>query len=80
MAMDFLAVGVFQAVGKGSLSLLMAVFRKLIFEIPALFLLNIIFPLYGIAFALLFKTSSNSPISVWLFSNSFFGNKPLYLC
>lgn len=51
MAMDFLAVGVFQAVGKGRYSLLFAVLRKIVLEIPALFLLNYLFPLYGLAYA-----------------------------
>lgn len=51
LAMDFIAVGVFQAVGHGSLSLLMALMRKVVFEIPALYLLNAIFPLYGLSCA-----------------------------
>ena len=54
LALDFLAVGVFQAVGKGSHSLLMAGLRKVIFEIPALYVLNFLFPLYGLSFAQLF--------------------------
>lgn len=51
LAIDFLAVGVFQAVGQGFLSLVMAVMRKGILEIPALFILNKIWPLYGLSFA-----------------------------
>ncbi len=51
LGFDFLAVGVFQATGKGSLSLLFAVLRKVILEIPALFVLNWLFPLYGLAYA-----------------------------
>ena len=54
LAMDFLAVGVFQAVGRGSLSLLMALLRKAVLEIPALFVLNAIWPLYGLSCAQLF--------------------------
>ena len=49
--MDFLAVGVFQAVGKGRNSLIFAILRKIILEIPALYLLNALFPLYGLAYA-----------------------------
>ena len=49
--LDFLAVAVFQAVGLGRYSLLFAVLRKLVLEIPALFVLNILFPLYGLAYA-----------------------------
>lgn len=48
---DFLAVGVFQACGKGRLSLLFAILRKIVLEIPALYILNAILPLYGLAYA-----------------------------
>jgi len=51
IALDFLAVGVFQAVGKGSFSLLMAICRKVVLEIPAIYLLNMIWPLYGLSCA-----------------------------
>ena len=51
LAMDFLAVNVFQACGMGGKSLLFAVMRKIILEIPALLLLNMLFPLYGLAYA-----------------------------
>lgn len=49
--LDFLAVGTFQATGKGMLSLIFAVLRKVVFEIPALFILNRLFPLYGLSYA-----------------------------
>lgn len=48
---DFLAVGVFQACGMGKKSLVFAIMRKVVLEIPALFILNILFPLYGLAYA-----------------------------
>ena len=51
MCVDFLAVGVFQATGMGNKALLFAVLRKIVFEIPALFILNKIFPLYGMPYA-----------------------------
>lgn len=51
MCVDFLAVGVFQACGFGEKALIFAVLRKIILEIPALFLLNYVFPLYGLAYA-----------------------------
>lgn len=51
LATDFLAVGVFQACGMGRKSLVFAVMRKIVLEIPALYLLNTIFPLYGLAYA-----------------------------
>ncbi len=49
--MDFLAVGVFQALGMGKNALIFAIMRKIILEIPALFILNRLYPLYGLAYA-----------------------------
>ena len=51
LCLDFLAVGVFQACGWGQYALLFAILRKLVLEIPALFILNRLFPLYGLAYA-----------------------------
>ncbi len=51
LCLDFLAVGVFQSVGKGAQSLIMAIARKGLLEIPALFLLNALLPLYGLSLA-----------------------------
>ena len=51
LCMDFLAVGVFQAVGLGKNAFLFAVLRKVVLEIPALVILNALFPLYGLAYA-----------------------------
>lgn len=51
LCMDFIAVGVFQAVGMGRYALIFAILRKIVLEIPALFILNWLFPLYGLAYA-----------------------------
>lgn len=51
LCLDFLAVGVFQAVGMGKEALIFAVMRKILLEIPALYILNLLFPLYGLAYA-----------------------------
>lgn len=51
LGMDFLAVGVFQACGMGRRSLLFAVLRKVVLEIPALIVLNAIWPLTGLGWA-----------------------------
>ena len=51
LCMDFLAVGVFQAVGMGKKAFFFAILRKIIMEIPAIFILNMLFPLYGLAYA-----------------------------
>ena len=51
LCLDFLAVGVFQAVGMGREALVFAVLRKIALEIPALVVLDALFPLYGLAYA-----------------------------
>ncbi len=51
LATDFLAVGVFQACGMGRNALIFAILRKVVLEIPALVILNHIWPLYGLAYA-----------------------------
>ena len=51
LCMDFIAVAVFQASGLGKNALLFAILRKIVLEIPALYLLNYLFPLYGLAYA-----------------------------
>lgn len=51
LAVDFLAVGVFQACGMGKKALVFALLRKVVLEIPALFILNHIYPMYGLAYA-----------------------------
>lgn len=51
LCIDFLAVGIFQACGMGGKSLVFAILRKIILEIPALYILNFLFPLYGLAYA-----------------------------
>ena len=51
LSIDFMAVGVFQACGMGKKALLFAILRKVVLEIPLLFLLNRLIPVYGIACA-----------------------------
>lgn len=51
LSLDFLCVGTLQACGKGFTSFLFAVMRKIILEIPALIVLNALYPLYGLAYA-----------------------------
>jgi len=51
LTFDFLCVGVYQAIGNGKLSLFFAIARKIILEIPALLILNKLFPLYGLAYS-----------------------------
>ena len=51
LTIDFLAVGVFQAVGMGTHALVFAILRKIVLEIPALYILNRLYPLYGLAYS-----------------------------
>ena len=51
LCVDFMAVGVFNALGMGSKALIFALLRKIVLEIPLLILLNQLFPLYGLAYA-----------------------------
>lgn len=51
LAMDFLAVGIFQACGMGRRSLVYAILRKIVLEIPAMLLLNRLFQANGIAYS-----------------------------
>ncbi len=51
LCVDFLAVGVFQACGMGRNALIFAILRKVVLEIPALVILNRVWPLYGLAYA-----------------------------
>ncbi len=51
LCIDFLAVGVFQACGLGRNALVFAILRKIVLEIPAIIVLNRLFPLFGMAYA-----------------------------
>lgn len=51
LCIDFLAIGVFQALGFGKYALLFAIMRKIVLEIPAIYILNALFPLYGLAYS-----------------------------
>lgn len=69
--LDFLAVGVFQALGMGKYSLVFAVMRKIVLEIPALFLLNFLFPLYGLAYAQPVAELVLAVTAVWMLGRIF---------
>ena len=51
LAIDFLAISIFQAVGMGKESFLFAVMRKVVLEIPALYILNKLYPYYGMGYS-----------------------------
>lgn len=66
LALDFLSIGVFQALGKGKLSLFMALMRKAVLEIPAMYLLNALWPLYGLSFSQLAAEIGMAIIGMYL--------------
>ena len=51
LAFDFLGVAIYQACGKGGITLIFAILRKIVLEIPAILILNYIFPMYGLGYA-----------------------------
>lgn len=51
LCIDYLIVAIFQAVGEGRYALVFAVLRKIVLEIPALYVWNHFYPLYGLAYA-----------------------------
>lgn len=51
LCVDFISVGLFQSVGMGKNALFFAIARKLLLEIPAIYVLDYFFPLYGLAYA-----------------------------
>lgn len=71
LAIDFLAVGVFQAIGMGKKSLLFAILRKIVFEIPALILLNIVFGVHGIAYAAFMAEFMLALCATWMLRRIF---------
>lgn len=66
LCMDFLAVGVFQAIGLGSAAFIFAILRKIVLEIPALYLLNYFFPLYGLSYSQFVAEFVLSIAAVWM--------------
>ena len=51
LVLDFVTIGVFQSVGLGKNALFFAIARKILLEIPAIYILDMIFPLYGLAYS-----------------------------
>ena len=71
LCVDFIAVGVFQATGKGKEALIFAIMRKIVLEIPALYLLNRLFPLYGLAYAQFAAEVVLAAAAVWVLIRMF---------
>lgn len=69
--MDYLTVAVFQALGQGRIAFLFAVARKIVLEIPALYILNYFFHVYGLAYsqfvAELVLSAAGVVLLQWLF-------------
>jgi putative MATE family efflux protein len=73
ICMDFMAVGVFQSCGMGKKALVFAILRKIVFEIPIIFILNYFFPLYGLAWAQTFTEIILATIAVIVLVKMFRG-------
>lgn len=71
LSVDFLAVGVFQAIGMGRKSLLFAVLRKIVFEIPALFILNYVWGVNGLGYAAFVAEFMLALCAVWMLRRIF---------
>lgn len=71
LSLDFLAVGIFTACGMGRKTLVFALLRKIILEIPALFILDKLFPLYGLAYAQFVAEAILSAIGLIVLSRLF---------
>lgn len=50
LCVDFITIGVFESLGLGKNALFFAISRKILLEIPAIFILDSLFPLYGLAY------------------------------
>lgn len=72
---DFLGVGVYQAIGDGKTALLFAFLRKIVLEIPALIVLNKLVPLYGLAYATLFAEAVLATAAFFMLRNIFNGKR-----
>ncbi len=71
LCVDFIGVGVFQAVGKGKEALIFAVLRKIVLEIPAIYILNLCFPLFGLAYSQFFAEFILSMAAVYVLMKMF---------
>lgn len=71
MFIDFMTVSVFQSIGMGGRAFLFAITRKILLEIPALFVLNALFPLYGLAFALSFSEIILGTVAIFMLRKIF---------
>lgn len=66
LVMDFLVVGVFQSLGLGRNALIFALLRKVVFEIPAIIVLNALFQTNGIAYSAFVAEFMLSVIGLWM--------------
>lgn len=71
LVFDFISVGVFQAIGMGKNALMFALARKLVLEIPAIFILDMLFPLYGLAYSQLIAEFVLTIIAISVIRNLF---------
>lgn len=75
LCIDYLIVAIFQAIGVGRYALVFAVLRKIVLEIPALYLWNYFYPLYGLAYAQVTAEVILAAIGLWTISRFSFDHK-----
>ncbi|MCC8164054.1 MAG: MATE family efflux transporter [Lachnospiraceae bacterium] len=71
MGIDFLGVGIYQACGRGSISFIFAVCRKIVLEIPALLILNAVFSVYGLGYAVTITEASLAVAAIFVLRKLF---------
>ncbi len=67
MFLSFFTVYLFQAFGKGQISLFLGMTRWLVLNIPMLFLLNRLFGMYGLVWAQVTADALNVALSFWIY-------------
>ena len=78
LSVDFTTVGVFQALGLGRYAFCYAMIRKILMEIPLLFLLNSINPLYGLPYAQVLSELTLAISSVFMLRRIFRNSPDLH--
>lgn len=76
MAIDHLGISTFQACGKGKISLFNAVARRLVFDIPAVIVLDKLFPVYGMCYGQLFGEFFMCLLALYFINKFIFKNEP----
>jgi len=69
LSMDFVTVGISQAFGRGKIAMIFSFLRKVILEIPFIFIFSRVFGMYGLAFPSMAAEIIMSIIAVFVLKN-----------